>query len=108
METTRDIVIIIFGITGVMASVVLVIMSIKIYGRTCEALERVGRASEDIHVVAEGVRSGVSLAKGALEVVGPVLPGLGWIRSTYRAAKTIHRVTKLFSRLRRTEAAKDE
>ncbi len=105
MESTRDIVVIIFGVTGTVASGMLVIMIFKLYGRTCEALERVGRASNDIHDAAEGVRSGARVAKEALTVVGSAVPGSNWSRMAYRTAMVIPRAVRLFSRFKKPPAS---
>ena len=100
MENTRDIVVIVFSVTGTVASIVLLFMCIKLYPRVSQALERVGRASDDFHEVAEGARSGMRLAKDALDIVGPALPGSGWFRITYLAAAAIPRVVRLVSRFK--------
>ena len=104
MESMRDIVIIIFGLNGIVASVVLVVIGFKLYGRTCEALERVGRASDHIHNVTEGVRSGARAAKETLAVAGSAVPGLTWFRMTHRTAATIARAAKIISRFKRPPA----
>ena len=76
METMRDIAVIVFSVTGTIASVVMIVMGFKLYGRTAQALEQVGRVSEDIHDAAEGARSGVRVTQGVLEVVGPAVTGI--------------------------------
>ena len=58
METMRDIVVIVFSVTGTVTSVVLLIVGFKLQGRASQALERVGRASDDIHEAAEGLEAG--------------------------------------------------
>ena len=105
MESVRDIVVIVFSVTGTVTSVVLLIICFKLYGRTSQALERVGRASDDIHEAAEGARSGVRLAIGTLQVVGPVLPGPSWFRVTYRTAAAIPRAVRFISRFKRPSAS---
>lgn len=101
METVRDIVLIVFGVTGTVTSLVLLIICFKLYGRAFQALERVGRAAEDIHGAAEGARSGVRLASGVFDVVGPVLPGPGWLRLAYRGAASLPRAISFISRFKR-------
>ncbi len=101
METVRDIVVIVFGVTGTVTSLVLVIVSTKLYGRASQALERVGLAAEDIHGAAEGARSRVRLVKGVLEVVSPLLPGSGWVRLTSRGAAALPGAVRLISRVKR-------
>ncbi len=105
MESVRDIVVTVFSVTGTVTSVVLLIMCLKLYGRASQALERVGRASDDLHAAAEGARSGMRLAKGALDVVGPALPGPSWFRVSYRAAAAIPRAVRFISRLKRPPAS---
>lgn len=105
MEIVRDIVVIIFGVTGTVVSGMVVIMIFKLYGRTCEALERVGRASDDIHDMAEGVRSGARVAKEAVTAVGSAVPGSNWFRMTYRTAAVIPRAVRFFSRFKRPPAS---
>lgn len=104
MESARDIVVIVFSATGTVTSVVLLIMCFRLYGRTSQALERVGRASDDLHAAAEGARSGMRLAKCALEIVGPALPGPSWLRMTYRAAAAIPSAVRFLSRFKRSSA----
>ena len=108
METVRDIVVIVFSVTGTIASVVMLVMGFKLYGRTAQALDQVGRASEDIHEAAEGARSGVHLAKGVLKIAAPVLPGPRLLRITVRAAVAIPRIVGLISRIKRPSSVKDE
>ena len=102
METVRDIVVIVFSVTGTIASVVMLVMGFKLYGRTAQALDQKGRASEDIHEAAEGARSGVRLAKRALEAVGPALPGPLLVGITYKVAATIPRAVRFISRFKRS------
>ncbi len=104
METVRDIVVIVFGVTGTVTSIVLLIVSIKLYGRASQALERVGLAAEDIHGAAEGARSRVRLAKGVFEVMSPVLPGLGWLRLTSRGAAALPEAVRFISRFKKPPA----
>ena len=108
METVRDIVVIVFSVTGTMTSVVLLVMGFKLFGRTAQALEQVGRVSEDIHDAAEGARSGVRLAQGVLEVVAPAIPGPGLLRITGRAAVAIPRIMALISRIKRSSTVKND
>ena len=63
METVRDIVVIGFGVTGTVTSLVPLLICTKLYGRASRALERIGLAAEDIHEAAEGARSRVRLAQ---------------------------------------------
>ena len=100
METVRDIVVIVFSVTGTVTSIVILVGFFKLYGRVCQAIEQVGRASEDLHEAAEGVRGGIRLAKGALEFVGPVIPGHGWARMFYQAGDAISRVVRIISRIK--------
>ena len=101
METVRDIVVIVFSVTGTIASVVMLVLGFKLYGRTAHALDQVGRVSEDIHEAAEGARSGVRLAKGALEAVAPTIPGPGLLRITGRAVAAMPRIVGFISRIKR-------
>ncbi len=80
MESMRDIIVTAFSVTGTVASVVLLIICLKLYGRPSQALERVGRASDDIHDAAEGAHSGVRLAIGATGR-GPCPPGSQLVQS---------------------------
>lgn len=105
METVRDIVVIVFSVTGTVVSAVLLVMGFKLYGRTAQALEQVGRASEDIHEAAEGARSGVRLAKGVLEVVAPALPGPRFVAMAHQVAATIPRAVRFISRIKRPPAS---
>ncbi len=102
METIRDIVVIVFGVTGTITSLVLLIVSTKLYGRASQALERVGIAAEDIHGAAEGARSRVRLAKGVFEVMSPVLPGLGWLKLTSRGAAALPEAVRFISRIKKS------
>lgn len=101
METVRDIVIIVFGLTGTITSLVLLILSTKLYGRASLALERLGLAAEDIHGAAEGARNRVHLAKGVLGVVSPVVPGPAWVRLTSRGVAAVPRAVRFISRFKR-------
>ncbi len=105
METMRDIVVIVFSVTGTIASVVMIVMGFKLYGRTAQALEQVGRVSEDIHDAAEGARSGVRLAKGVLEVVDPALAGPRFVAMAHQVAATIPRAVRFISRIKRPSAS---
>ena len=100
METVRDIVVIVFSGTGTAASVGLLIMGFRLYGPASQALQQFGRVSDDIHEAAEGARTGVRLAKGALEAVGPVLPGPRLFAMTCRVAVTIPRAVRFISRFK--------
>ena len=102
METVRDIVVIIFSVTGTAASVVLLIMGLRLYGPASQALQQVGRVSDDIHEAAEGARTGVRLAKGALKVVDSVLPGPRLLTMTCCVAVTIPRAVRFISRFKRS------
>ena len=104
MEMIRDMVVLVFSVTGTFASVLLLIMGFKLYGRICDALERVGRASDDVHDIAEGIQSGARVAKEALTVASSTVPGSGWFRMTYRTAAAISQAAKLFSRFKRRTA----
>ena len=97
MDTGRDIVVIVFGVTGTITSLVLIIVSTKLYGRASQALERVGIAAEDIHGAAEVARSRVRLAKGVFEVMSPVLPGIGWLRSMRTTSASACRASSVVS-----------
>ena len=105
METVRDIVIIISGITGTFALIVLVFMVLKLYPRASQALDRVGQAAEDIHGAVEGAKSGARLASGVFDVVSPVLPGPSWLKLTYRGAASIPRAVRFISRFRRSKSS---
>ena len=104
METIRDMVVIVFSVTGTVTSAALLFMALKLYPRISSSLEQVGRASEDIHVAAQGARSGVRLAKGALAVVAPALPGSSWVRTTYRVVAIIPRSLRFVSRSKKPSA----
>ncbi len=108
METMRDIVVIVFSVTGTIASVVMIVMGFKLYGRTAQALEQVGRVSEDIHDAAEGARSGVRVAQGVLAVVGTAFPGTRLLRITGRVAVAIPRIAEITSRRKRSSTVKDD
>lgn len=101
METVRDIVVIVFGVTGTVTSLVLLIVCYKLYPRVSQALERIGRAAEDIHGAAEGARSGARIASGVLDVVGPVLPGPGLLRLAYRGTAALPRAVRFISRFKK-------
>ena len=101
METIRDIVVIVFSVTGTISSAVLLIMALKLYGRAAQALEQVGRVSDDIHEAADGVRSGVRVAK---EVLGSIFPGPRVVEATYRVVTTVPRAVRFISRFRRPPA----
>ena len=105
MEIIRYIVVILFGVTGTVTSLVLLIIFINLYGRASQALGRVGLAADDIHGAAEGARSRLRLARGVFSVVGPVLPGPGWFRSTYRGAAALPRAVRFISPFKRPPAA---
>ena len=101
METVRDVVVIVFGVTGTVTSLVLLIVCTKMYGRAAQALDRLGIAAEDIPGAAEVARSRVRLAKGVLEVVSPILPGSGWVRLTSRSAAALPAAVRVLSRFKR-------
>ena len=101
METVRDIVVIVFGVTGTVTSLVLVVVSVKLYGRASQAMEQLGVAADDIHGAAEGARSRVRLAKGVLDVVSQIIPGSGWVRLTSRSAAALPGAVRLISRFKR-------
>lgn len=105
METVRDIVVIVFSVTGTITSVVLFVIGFKLYGKTAQALEQVSLASEDIHDAADGARSGVRLAKGALEVIRTSLPGPRLAAMTYKVAATVPRAVRSISRFKRSPAS---
>ncbi len=101
METIRDIVVIVFSVTGTVASVVYLIMGLKLYGSATRALENVDRVSDDIHEAADGVRSGVRVAK---EFLGSIFPGPRVVEATYRVVTTVPRAVRFISRFRRPPA----
>ncbi len=105
METMRDIVVIVFSVTGTISSAVLLIMALKLYGPASQTLQQFGRVSDDIHEAAEGARSGVRLAKGALKIVGPILPGPRLLTMTCRVAVTIPRAVRFISRFKTSPAS---
>jgi len=100
METMRDIVVIVFSVTGTISSAALLIMGLKLYGPASRALQQVSHVSDDIHEAAEGARSGVRMAKGALKVVGPFLPGPRLITMTCRVAVGIPRAVRFISQFK--------
>lgn len=69
--TVRDFVVIVFSMARTITSIVLLIVCIKLYGRVTQVFEQVGRASEDLHDAAEGVRGGIRLAKPQPTFVTP-------------------------------------
>lgn len=101
MDTIRDIVVIVFGVTGTITSLTVLILCFKLYGRACQALDRVGRAAEDIHGVAEVVRRTPHLAKSVYNFVDPILPRLGLLRLVFRGAAAIPRIAKFASQARK-------
>ena len=107
METVRDIVVIIFSVTGTFTFILLLFVGFKLYGRSSRALERFGRVSDDIHEAAEGARSGVRLVKVVLEAVGTAFPGPGSLIMSGRAADAIPRIVGLISRIKRPSSVKD-
>lgn len=106
METFRDVVIIVFSVTGTTMSIVLLIICFKLYGRASRALEQIGIASNDLHEAAEAVRGGVCRAKGALEVVTSVLPSPGWAKMAYRAGNAFPRVARFIFRIKKPPASR--
>ena len=98
MDEIRDIVIIVFGVTGTVTSVIVLIIGFKLYRKASQALDRVGRVADDIHGVVEMGRSSVGLAKGIYDIVGPILPRLGLLRAAVRGAAAIPRIARLASR----------
>ena len=98
MDTIRDIVVIVFGVTGTITSLMVLIICFKLYGRASQALDRVGRAADDIHGAAEVVRRTPRLAKGVYNFVGPILPRLRLLRLAFRGAAAISRIAKFASR----------
>ena len=102
METIRDIVVIVFSVTGTVAAVVFLIMGFKLYGPASRALEKVDRVSDDIHDAAEGARSGVRLARTAMEVVSPVVPGERLVATAYRVATAFPRAVRFVSRFKKS------
>ena len=86
----------------------MIVMGFKLYGRTAQALEQVGLVSEDIHDAAEGARSGVRVAQGVLEVVGPAVTGIRLLRITGWVAVAIPRIAGIISRRNRSSTVKDD
>ena len=105
METVRDIVIIMFGLTATVSSLALLFMGLHLYQRASQALQRVGRTAEEVHGAVEGARRGVRLASRMVEIGGSVLPGLGWLTWTHRGAAALPRVVRSISRFKRRKAS---
>ena len=101
MDTIRDIVVIVFGVTGTITSLMVLIIFFKLYGKASQALDRVGLAAEDIHDAAEVVRKTPRLAKALYDFVGPILPRLGLLRLAFRGAAAIPRIARFASRARK-------
>lgn len=101
METVRDIVVIVLSVTGTVTPLVLLIICFELYGRTSEALERVGSASDEIHEVTAIARSGERLAKGVFELMGPSLQGRGWMRLAHRGAVVLPKAVRSIARFKR-------
>ena len=103
MELVRDIVVIVFAVTGTVTSVVILFMALKLYGPAIGALGRIGRAADDIHGAADMARTGVRAAKGTVEVVAPVLLGPGVPRLVSRVPGAL----RLANRLIRFRSSED-
>jgi hypothetical protein len=73
LETIRDIVLIVFGVTGTVTSLIVLLLCFKLYGKASHALEQVGAVAEDVHVVTEQGRKLAGLAKGVSEILGPTM-----------------------------------
>ena len=105
METVRDVVIIVFGLTAAVTSLVLLYVGVDLYRRAGRALDRVGRAAEDVHGAVEGARTGARLASGLVEIVGSVFLGPGWLRWTYRGVASVSRVVRSIARFKRERSS---
>ena len=101
METVRDIVIIVFGVTGTITAAVFLILGIKLYLRTSQALKRIGRVAEDIHGAAQGAQSGVNIAKGAFDIVAGIIPGTRLLRPASKGAVALARAIRIVPRFKR-------
>ena len=103
METVRDLVIIVAGITTILTLSVLVVMGLRLYARASRTLVRVGRATDDIHGAVEGARSGMNAAKEMLEIAGFLLPGAGWVKLTSRGTPALFRAIRFITGMSRTK-----
>ena len=101
METVRDIVIIVFVVTGTITAAVLLILGIKLYLRTSQALNRIGRVADDLHGAAQGAQSGVNIAKGAIDIVAGFIPGTRSLKPVYKGAIALARAIRIASRFKR-------
>ena len=106
MESVRDIVVIVFGITGTITSVVLVVLGVKLYVTASQAMQRIEHVAEDIHGTAHDVRGGVSLVKGIVEIVSVFTPGVRLFKPIYKGAISLSRAANFVSRLKNTSKSK--
>ncbi len=74
METLRDIVIVVFGITGTITLLVTLVVLGLLYSKLSRALDEVARPARDVHKAVDAARTGAKKAGEVLAVVSAAVP----------------------------------